>query len=444
MAALLCSKTKDRQAALAKGAEQHAAVDALIRGIYIKRMPWTARRTAYQEKMRCTYATVQSDPHASAALHRLLNFALQRTDWPGIELVIPSLGPQPGNTFLDGLLMVALRHTRWRQAPELWQPDTGVSPRRQFGAFVRHLFLGYPVPAFLDAAWFEGFTPHGETHRDWFLHLRHGHNIEAADVPVPLTHRAAHHFLQAPENTSIVGAMRWGQTLALGGDAALARTVAASRLGSILPDEPFWHSVLHFFVQHPGIEPDRVAPLIEYIYARKFGDTSDFSDAPQPDFSMKGRTLPALQKRLEEWHTMLAKEAKRIGVTWRPSGIAPFHLTERDPYGATNDWTIQELTSNRSLQEEGNEMRNCVRIYTGSCMRGTTSLWSLRARTGTAPRPYRLLTIEVNNARRAIVQVRARCNRSLSSMPPNPRMKAAEEMLRRWASESRLSIACRL
>ena len=45
----------------------------------------------------------------------------------------------------------------------------------------------------------------------------------------------------------------------------------------------------------------------------------------------------------------------------------------------------------------------------------------------------RLLTIEVNNVRRAIVQVRGRCNKPPSSPHHIPRMKLAEEMLRRWA-----------
>ena len=443
MVAQLFTRTTDRLSALTDVAALHASADAMIHGIYTGRVAWAARRTAYQEKVRCAYATVKPDAYATAALHRLLNYAQQRTEWPGIELVIPSLGPQPGNTFLDGLLMLALRHTHWQAAPELWQPTIG-SPRQQFHAFARHLFPGYDVPAFLDAAWFEGFTAEGEKHRDWFLHIRRGHNIRTTDLPVSLTSRGAHYFLQAPENASIAGALRWGQTLALGGDAALARAVAESRLSSILPDEPFWHTVLQFFVHNPGLSAARVGPLVDYLYARKFGEALDGSDAPEPDFSLKGRTLPALQKRMEEWHERLAREERQRGRSWKPCGIAPFHLLDRDPYGATNDWTIVELTTHKMLQEEGNAMRNCVRIYTNWCSEGTTSIWSLRVRSLHDSRPRSLLTIEVNNARRAIVQVRSRCDRLLSYGNPAPRMKMAESILRRWAAEARLSIACTL
>jgi hypothetical protein len=443
MAAHFFGKREDRLSALAEATDLHAPVDALIRGIYTKQMAWTARRTAMQEKMRCAHATVKTDPYASAALHRLLSSILTRTEWSGIELVIPSLGPRPGNTVLDGLLMLALRHGHWRAAPERWEPETG-SSRQQFGAFVRHLFPGYHVPAFLDAAWFEGFTPHGEAHRDWFLHLRKGHNIRTAELPVPLTSRAAHHFLEAPPDSSIVGALRWGQTLALGGGSALAQAVAESRLAEVQSDEPFWHTVLQFVVQAPDLTPAQVGPLLDYIHCRRFGESSDGSDAPEPDFAMKGRTLPALEKRLAEWHALLANEAKRTGVSWPPSGIAPFSLTERDPYGATNDWSVVELLTHRILREEGSDMHNCVRTYVTACQRGTTSIWSLRVRGSHHTRAHRLLTIEVNNARRAIVQVRARCNRLLSYQLHVPRMKAAEEMLRRWAVESHLTIACTL
>ena len=69
---------------------------------------------------------------------------------------------------------------------------------------------------------------------------------------------------------------------------------------------------------------------------------------------------------------------------------------------------------------------------------------SRRVRAGKDVRYRRLLTIEVHNGRRAIVQVRGRCNKTLGSHRRSERMRTAGEMLRRWARESRLSIACGL
>jgi hypothetical protein len=436
---------------LAEACTLHQPADALIRNIYEKRVAWGALQTAYQQKVRSAYATVKADPFAGTAWQRLLNHLGHRTGLLTVEPVVPSLGPQPGNTYIDALLMLALRHEAWSRPLEAWRPETPVA-RQQFGALARHLLTDYYVPAFLDAAWFEGFTAHGEQHRNWFLHIGGGQNIRTADVPVRLTKMAAHHFLQAPDEISIVAALRWGQTLGLGGDAYLARAIAGSRLGSILPDEPFWASVIHLFVNNPTMDTAWVGPIVDYVYTQKFGEQAidapnqpkEFSDAPEPEFTMKGRTLAALHKRVQEWHEQLARETKRPRTVWDASGIAPLQAEERDMHGMLNTWTILELLNSRALMEEGREMKHCVFTYASGCLNGTTSIWSLRVRSIHDARQRRMLTIEVNNARRAIVQVRGRCNLTLGSYRGNGRMRTAGEILRRWAQEQRLSIACSL
>ena len=60
----------------------------------------------------------------------------------------------------------------------------------------------------------------------------------------------------------------------------------------------------------------------------------------------------------------------------------------------------------------------------------TTSIWSLRIRSGRNERYRSLLTIEVNNTRRTIVEVRGMFNRSFATMHHSSHMKIAEEMLR--------------
>jgi hypothetical protein len=56
----------------------------------------------------------------------------------------------------------------------------------------------------------------------------------------------------------------------------------------------------------------------------------------------------------------------------------------------------------------------------------------------------RLLTIEVNNHRRAIVQVRGKCNQTLSAMRGNHRMMQTRDILKSWAHTNHLGIACPL
>jgi hypothetical protein len=160
---------------------------------------------------------------------------------------------------------------------------------------------------------------------------------------------------------------------------------------------------------------------------------------------MKGRTLEALLRRMEEWHETLARLGKKARQTWSPSGIEPLERVERDRLSAaTCHWRIVEITESVALAEEGQIMRHCVRSYQDACVKGQTSIWSLRLTLSDDRTPRRLLTIEVNNHRRAIVQVRGKCNRSLGAMRGNRRMMYARDVLREWARGRHLGIACAL
>ena len=189
---------------LAPERDRHRSADDLIRAIYEKRAPWAAAQTAQQEKVKSALATVREHDNGGGALdawqrlRRHLGWRLPSL--LTIEPVFSSLGPQAGNTGLDALLHMALRHENWRRAPEEWEPVSPFVPARDaLGALARHLFARYEVPAFLDVAWLEGFAPHGAAHRNWFVHVGDGHNIRTApDCPVHLTKMQAHHFSQAP------------------------------------------------------------------------------------------------------------------------------------------------------------------------------------------------------------------------------------------------------
>ena len=160
---------------------------------------------------------------------------------------------------------------------------------------------------------------------------------------------------------------------------------------------------------------------------------------------MKGRTVEALLKRMEEWHEALARLDRKGRHTWNPSGIPPLERIEKDPLSSgTCHWRVVEITDCMALAEEGRAMRHCVRSYQSACLKGETSIWSLRHAFSDNPTVRRLLTIEVNNHRRAIVQVRGTCNQPLSAMRGHRRMMLAREVLRDWARQRNLGIACSL
>jgi hypothetical protein len=135
-------------ARLARARERHRTGDDLIRAIYEKRAPWAAGQTAHQEKMRAAFATVREDPFALQAWQRLLHHLGHRSRLLSVEPVFAYLGPQAGNTFLDALLLLALRYGSWLQPPETWAPPAPdeTDSRAQFAGLARHLLARYPRP----------------------------------------------------------------------------------------------------------------------------------------------------------------------------------------------------------------------------------------------------------------------------------------------------------
>ncbi len=428
--------------------ERHSATDNLIRSIYLERTAWSARKNAHNDKIRCCYATLRVNDEATLAWQTLLNYLAQNTDLLSIEPVFPTIGPQSGNTYLDALLHLAIYCGFWKRPLEDWSSESE-DRREQFSSLARHLLANYFVPKFMDEAWFEGFTKIGEQRRNWFRHIGDGQNIRNSDSAIRLTKMAAHHFLKAPPEGSIVSAMRYGQVLGLGGNAFLAEAISDSKLGIVLPYEEFWESVVHFLVNHPRTDVGRVSPIIDYIFDRKFGEyppsaNPDFADAIEPTFSMKGRKMEPLWERVEAWHEELSREEKRGKASWEPSGLKSLEVSEPDRQKQMMYWTVRELCDSYALQKEGREMRHCVFTYRAGCLKGKTSIWSVRVRQNEALQYQRLLTVEVDNHRRAVVQVRGKCNKTLGSFKGKERMQTAGQILRRWAREQKLSIACSL
>ncbi len=256
-------------------------------------------------------------------------------------------------------------------------------------------------------------------HQDWYLHVAGGKNIRTAEgLPVSLTRKQVHHYLRAPGDIGIVAAFRWAKVIDLGGDDRLARRVLTTRLGSTFGNEPFWDSVVRWFIAHPTLHPIHYGPIVNYLQHQKFGDPAyDPGEDPpiaspqsprQPNLCMKGRTPEAMRKAVLEWHHELVYMAQPVVAPWEPSAIARFVQDEVDGE-ERRIYEIVELLTMEELREEGAAMRHCVASYASACASGRTSIWSMRLRLGTG-RTIRLATVEVRNRDRTIVQVRRRFN----------------------------------
>lgn len=415
---------------------RHFRADRSLAEMYAGQMPWSARKRVEQAKWDALFETAcETGSETVAALHRL-RYGLPVT--LTLEPVCERLGPQSGNTLPDALLHFARFHAAWVRPPEEWIPDRELSPREQVGALAVHLFARWSLPTFLETAWLSGFGEEVETARGWFVQLGGGGRLESLRFPLPITHRAAHFFLQAPAHFSITSAQRFGQIRALGGTDALAHSLSETFLSETQPDEPFWFEVTRFFVQYPELPLYQVGPVCDFIRARRFGN-----DPPEPGFSLRGRTPETLLRRISEWHAMLTRLARKSRSTWESAGIEGWDNVCKDPLGSgTCHWKVVELLDSLSLQEEGRQLRHCVGSYQDACVKGDTAIFSLRVSLSGDKTSRHLLTIEFNRKRRAIVQVRGKCNQTFVAMRGNRRMMLARDVLREWARERHISITC--
>jgi hypothetical protein len=249
----------------------------------------------------------------------------------------------------------------------------------------------------------------------------------------------AHHFLQAPDDFTVSAALRWGQIIGLGGNERLVRAVVATRLGEHFGHEEFWATVLRFFVAHPLLDLAQIGPIVDFIHNERFVGQEVFvapgrieqQGPPQPNFTMKGRTPESLLRQVGTWHRSLAN-THQTRMEWAPSGIDRFRFVEgTERSGKVKVWTITELLSAKALSAEGRTMKHCVASYAHSCATRLKSIWTLEVDSfeGRA----KLLTIEVLNSSRSIVQARGKCN-----ILPTQKILT---IVRRWAAQSGLTVS---
>jgi PcfJ-like protein len=336
--------------------------------------------------------------------------------------------------YVDALINLNERRWQWIAALEDWRPASH-NARKQFSALARHLMTRYPVPAFMDQAWFRRDTG-SDRYREWFVHVGAGKNIRTLDTPIPFSKLTAHHFLQAPDDYSIEGAIRWGQVHALGGGARLTSALLGTRIGQDFSNNEFWASVIRFFVANPLLDRRHVGPIVDYLYAQKFETREmvvgpgrvEVHLPPQPGLTMRGRTANTLLAQVERWHRELGRASGAERLYFRRSGVKELSLK----VGKEGEkvWRIRELLSGADLIAEGSVMKHCVASYARSCVAGHCSIWAMELHTEAGTEKHQ--TIEVTRAG-VVVQCRGKQNRL-----PTP---SELDIVKEWARYAGLTIS---
>ncbi len=311
----------------------------------------------------------------------------------------------------------------WIRPIEEWEPE-GKARDTIFRSLVEHLLSKYRTPRFLWSAFFTtsdekvapivDYVAKGGSHYD---------KVKSGELPVPLTRKMCHDFLQTTTEYTFLSGLRRTQIRAYGGGPHLFRVWMGGPIGSTLhepSEEEFWASVLQFFSNNPLIDYSQVGPLVDYIQYRRRGDRG---------FSMKGRTVLALMREMSAWHGELAKTKNIKNMVFEPSGFktGDFERYYQEPTGRTLVlWTVRELLSSKELADEGRAMKHCVYSYAYKVGINTSSIWSLRAN------GERAVTIQVNNANETIVQYRGKCN----AIPGAREF----QILKEWADSNHMKI----
>jgi hypothetical protein len=317
--------------------------------------------------------------------------------------------------------------------PEAWRCRLRVrSPERRFLELVQFTFAKYPVAHHLENAWIAGAPPvedrlrgpgqgdEGDAVPDycrWYIAVAQGRFLYKEAAHRYLSRLETHHFVNAPpELTSTQAAFCYALARGQTADATIALRIARTRLADFPVLPPFWKEVARFFAHNPTSIPE-MNDLVDFLAAAQQHD---------PGFSLKGRTLPALRRRLLEWRRLqraIACGEAWLGHKWGDVKYETGSGCERAI------WRFRQIKTARDLALEGERMRHCVATYQDRCIAGEASIWSLTCEFPDGSRPdtsrHNGATIELYRDGR-IMQCRGFANRCLNA--------AEVEMVRRWAT----------
>ena len=353
---------------------------------------------------------------------------------------------------VPALLRVAAYAPAWIHPPEEWFISPSIHPDEQWRDLLRHLFCQWPLPRFFDNAWqVRGSLRSPE--RDWFCHLARGGSWRKADgVPPEISRQAFHLAMEAPGNLRPRAALRWGQLAALKASPALVAEVLASRMVDDLRHEAVWSRLLAKVADSATFDP-RDFPMIadtvcELLSQRHVNRACSLVSQPLADLRehCRSRWAAILRAAEAEGLRFRQRDPTRAGLrnelrhvtrsAWEPmQGVRPLELRRKHHAGSYSIWSIREQCSHALLTSEGRAMGHCVAGYWRRCLRGCSSIFTLRRRVMSAKLDCEIphVTIEVDKRSRRIVQARGKSN-CLPSV-------AERRLIELWAERNQLRMA---
>ena len=296
-----------------------------------------------------------------------------------------------------------------------------------------HVFGKYPVARHVRSVWFSETNPPDDRTRlelqlrlSVYLTAASGGSVQKTCTGAFMTKKETHRFLNLSHTDSFTEAMWFTLACSHTSDLGIAKRAACSRLAEQSYFDPFWREALRFFCVNP-VAIARMNDMIDFLRQERVRN---------PQYSLKGRTLASVAQQVEQWHRALNR-ARRLGnATWDGADLsdAIYHdqLMSKD---RRVDWRFSQIKTSQALAEEGTAMHHCVYSYQQLCINGAVSIWSLKQRPATRNQsaPWsRALTIEMDIARKRLVQLRGYANRPMNA--------DERQIVSRWAADSGLSV----
>lgn len=368
---------------------------------------------------------------ASPILAQLLGVVVKKAPKLVLRENIPAFEQIANSTFI--------------RSPEEWKPK-GKGRETLFRSLCEHLLMRYRTPAFL----WSGFQATGQEKvlgpvvalvaSGKSLHQL----VKDGTFPVPLTKAMCHDFLTSTTaEMNMLEGIRRAQVNAFGGGRRLYQAWLGTDPGRSIKtqdEEAFWMTVIQWFAANPMLDPNQIGPLTDYIR---------FKRNEEPAFAMKGRSATALLRSMEVWHkevNLVNRANARMANPWAPTfdtrviynksgfknGKFDFSYFDNKNREVEDKWFIDEILTGKDLVEEGKKMHHCVVSYSGYIMKGETSIWSMVHQTAVGAE--NVLTLEVKNQTKQIVQVRGVCNRAAEARELN--------VVQMWAGQNGLALNC--
>ncbi|WP_353777225.1 PcfJ domain-containing protein [Winogradskyella sp. 3972H.M.0a.05] len=325
------------------------------------------------------------------------------------------------NTYINVLFKVAWFSNSFENEISSWKRRSH-NTDKQMLSIIKHCFVKYEVPYFMYKAWLVNHR----AHISWFIDLTQGRSVRnLTNMPIKMTKKGAHHFLNAPKHYSVEMALRRAQSLSYNADDVIADRIASSHLSrNNFQHEGFWDSVICFFSKQAMLDFSKMNEIIDYL---------SYRISENLDYSIKGRTIISLTRQSDEWHREQANiRTTFISVlTWDP--YLPYsYFRIEESKGIKKTFTLFELCSSGELINEGRKMNHCVASYARSCHSGRSRIFTLRSKEVPGSEEI-MATIEVHLASKTIVQAKAKYNKPIS--------KKAIFIIKKWALQHDLNIS---